>query len=387
MPIATIFAAMSFSFKVLRKDPASGARLGIMTTLHGEVETPAFMPVGTQGTVKGLTPEQLERLGVDIVLANTYHLYLRPGHESVRNLGGLHRLMGWSRPILTDSGGFQIYSLGPLRKVTEEGVLFQSHLDGSRHFIDPEKAVAVQESLGADIMMCLDECIPYPADYSYSEKSLKLTNRWADRCKKAQSGTGQALFGILQGGMYPDLRRRGIEELVRIGFNGYAFGGMSVGEPKDLMTALIEETAPLFPADKPRYLMGVGTPEDIVDCVHRGVDMFDCVLPTRCARNGMLFTNEGKVVIKNARYRDDEEPLDGSCDCYTCRNFSRAYLRHLYVAREILAVVLNTIHNIRHYMNLMGEIRRAIAAGDFYGFHERYKRRPAVVCGESVREG
>ncbi|MBP9020328.1 MAG: tRNA guanosine(34) transglycosylase Tgt, partial [Syntrophobacterales bacterium] len=245
----------------------------------------------------------------------------------------------------------------------------------------------VQESLGADVMMCLDECIPYPSDYSYSEKSLKLTNRWAERCKKAQSGTGQALFGILQGGMYPDLRKRGIEELVRIGFDGYAFGGLSVGEPRDLMRALIEETAPLFPADKPRYLMGVGTPEDIVDCVHRGVDMFDCVLPTRCARNGMLFTNNGKVVIKNARYRDDAEPLDGSCDCYTCRNFSRAYLRHLYMAREILAIVLNTIHNIRHYMNLMEEVRQAIKAGDFYGFRDRYKKRQAVVCGESVREG
>ncbi len=363
---------MSFRFEVLKKDGSSGARLGRMITPHGEVTTPVFMPVGTQGTVKGLTPEQVKDLGAEIILGNTYHLYLRPGHGLIGDLGGLHRFMNWPHPILTDSGGFQVYSLGPLRKIAEEGVTFQSHIDGSRHFISPEIAIEIQEALGADIIMCLDECISYPADFSVAEKSLDLTLRWAGRSQRAKRSSQQALFGIVQGGMYPDLRKRGIEQLTEIGFDGYALGGLSVGEPRDVMIQMIGEATPFFPVAKPRYLMGVGTPEDIVECVYYGIDMFDCVLPTRCARNGMLFTNGGKVVIKNARYRNDREPIDSLCDCYTCRNYSRAYLRHLFVAKEILALVLNTIHNIRYYMNLMESIRTAIGKGRYREFRERF---------------
>ena len=368
---------MSFSFELIKTSVDSRARLGRMTTAHGEVRTPVFMPVGTQGTVKAMTPDRLEEAGAEIILGNTYHLYLRPGHDLIREHGGLHRFMNWDRPILTDSGGFQIFSLGPLRKITEEGVRFQSHIDGSKHFLSPEKAVEIQQALGSDIMMCFDDCTPFPADRAYAEKSMALTHRWAKRCRAAKTSEGGALFGIVQGGMYRDLRTASVETLVEIGFDGYAIGGLSVGEPKALMLEALEETAHLLPAGQPRYLMGVGTPEDIVEGVHHGIDLFDCVIPTRCARNGLLFTNRGKVVIKNARYRTDQAPLDETCDCYTCRNFSRAYLRHLFIAREILALLLNTIHNVRFYLALMERIRTAIAGDAFEAFRRSFRDRLA----------
>ncbi|HOO90171.1 MAG TPA: tRNA guanosine(34) transglycosylase Tgt [Syntrophales bacterium] len=365
-----------FDFTLLHKDSGSEARLGKIATPHGEVDTPVFMPVGTQGTVKGLTPEQVSGLEAQILLGNTYHLYLRPGHELIRSLGGLHRFMNWNRPILTDSGGFQIYSLGTLRKITEEGASFQSHIDGSRHFISPEICMEIQEALGSDIMMCLDECMSYPADFSYAEKSLDMTVRWAKRCKESKKDDGrQALFGISQGGEYETLRRRGIEELIDIGFDGYALGGLSVGEPKEVMREITAACTPLLPENKPRYMMGVGLPEDIVESVYHGIDMFDCVMPTRNARNGMLFTSDGKVVIRNARYREDGLPLDSECDCYTCRNYSRAYLRHLFIAGEILGLVLNTIHNIRYFMNLMKKIKDAIQHDNYRTFRENFMYR------------
>jgi len=361
-------------FTRIAKDPGCGARLGIIGTPHGEVRTPAFMPVGTQGAVKALTPEQVRGLGADIILGNTYHLYLRPGHRLIAALGGLHRFMNWPGPILTDSGGFQIYSLGNLRRMADEGVTFQSHIDGSKHFLSPEAAVEIQEALGSDIMMCLDECIAYPATREEVERALTRTAHWAGRCKKSRKNREQALFGIIQGGVYPDLRRRGTEEMTAIGFDGYAIGGLSVGEPKELMLENLAATAPLLPEDRPRYLMGVGTPEDLVEGVFHGIDMFDCVMPTRSARNGLLFTNGEKVVIKNARYREDDSPLDSECDCYACQNYSRAYLRHLYVSGEIMAMVLNTIHNLRHYLRLMERIRVAIREGRYPGFRDRFLR-------------
>jgi queuine tRNA-ribosyltransferase len=337
-------------FEFIKKDAKSNARLGKISTPHGVIHTPAFMPVGTQGTVKSLLPETVRELGAEIILSNTYHLYLRPGHQLIKKLGGLHRFMNWNGPILTDSGGFQVYSLGALRKISEEGVTFQSHIDGSRHFISPEISIEIQEALGSDIVMCFDECTPYPADFEYAQKSLDLTLRWAERSKKAKKENGQALFGIVQGSVYPELRKKAIQEIVNIGFDGYALGGLSVGEPIETMLELVAEHAPLLPENAPRYVMGVGTPGDILACVERGIDMFDCVIPTRCARNGLLFTKFGKIVIKNAIFREDENPIDPQCDCYTCRNYSRAYLRHLFMAKEILALVLNTIHNVRHYM-------------------------------------
>ena len=363
---------MSFHFEVLKKDIQTGARLGRIMTSHGEVQTPVFMPVGTQGTVKALLPETLSELGVEMILGNTYHLYLRPGHQLIRDLGGLHHFMHWDKPILTDSGGFQVYSLGALRKISEAGVLFQSHIDGSRHFISPEIAVSIQEALGSDIVMCLDECTPYPVTLREAEKSLDLTLQWAVRSKKAAKNSEQALFGIVQGGMYPDLRKKSVEKLVEINFDGYALGGLSVGEPKEIMMNTVVNINPLLPFDKPRYLMGVGLPEDIVACVDYGVDLFDCVIPTRSARNGLLFTNHEKVVIKHARYRDDPLPVDRLCDCYTCRNYSRAYLRHLFMAKEILAMVLNTIHNVRFYMRLMERIREAIREDRYLEFKEKF---------------
>ena len=363
---------MSFHFEVLKKDIQTGARLGRIMTSHGEVQTPVFMPVGTQGTVKALLPETLSELGVEMILGNTYHLYLRPGHQLIRDLGGLHHFMHWDKPILTDSGGFQVYSLGALRKISEAGVLFQSHIDGSRHFISPEIAVSIQEALGSDIVMCLDECTPYPVTLREAEKSLDLTLQWAVRSKKAAKNSEQALFGIVQGGMYPDLRKKSVEKLVEINFDGYALGGLSVGEPKEIMMNTVVNINPLLPFDKPRYLMGVGLPEDIVACVDHGVDLFDCVIPTRSARNGLLFTNHEKVVIKHARYRDDPLPVDRLCDCYTCRNYSRAYLRHLFMAKEILAMVLNTIHNVRFYMRLMERIREAIREDRYLEFKEKF---------------
>jgi queuine tRNA-ribosyltransferase len=319
------------------------------------------MAVGTQGTVKALTPEELREMGAEIILSNTYHLYLRPGHERIRRLGGLHRFMHWNYPLLTDSGGFQVFSLNSLAKISEEGVQFQSHLDGSRHEITPEKAVEIQEALGADIIMCLDECTPYPASHEEAERSMELTLTWSQRCRDSRRREDQALFGIVQGGMYPDLRKRCVEALGGMGFDGYALGGLSVGESKERMLEVVSQTAPLLPLDQPRYLMGVGTPLDMARAVLQGVDMFDCVLPTRNARNGMLFTRGGRLVIKNARFADDDSPIEPGCSCYTCRHYSRAYLRHLCLAEEILAMRLNTVHNLHFYLNFMGEIRRAMA--------------------------
>ena len=330
------------------------------------------MPVGTQATVKAVTPDNLVDLGAEIILANTYHLFLRPGHELIRDLGGLHRFMNWDRPILTDSGGFQIFSLRELAKITEEGAGFKSHLDGSSLFLSPEDAVAVQEALGSDIMMCLDTCIPYPADRKETLVATELTSRWARRSRAAQKETGQLLFGIVQGGMYPDLRALAVEQLLEIGFDGYALGGLSVGESRELMLEITGHTAELLPQDYPIYLMGVGTPEDLVESVYRGVDMFDCVMPTRNARNGMLFTSRGRVVIKNSQYSKDPRPPDENCGCYTCRNYSRAYLRHLYMSREILAYHLNTIHNLYYFIRLMGSMREAIENDTFLQFRNNF---------------
>ncbi len=355
-------------FEVLKKDNNSRARLGRCHTAHGVFHTPAFIPVGTQATVKAMTPEELRDLGAEIILSNTYHLYLRPGHERIRRLGGLHRFMHWEHPLLTDSGGFQVFSLNSLVKVSEEGVEFKSHLDGSRHFITPEKAIAIQEALGADIIMCLDECTPYPASHEEAECSLQRTLKWSRRCRESHRASHQALFGIVQGGMYSDLRRKGVEVLVEIGFDGYALGGLSVGENKESMTRVIGETAPLLPENLPRYVMGLGMPGDMIEAVREGVDMFDCVLPTRNARNGMLFTRSGKMAIKNAKYAEDPSPIEPGCPCYTCRNYSRAYLRHLYFAEEILAFRLNTIHNLHFYLTFMREMRQAIAEDRLDGF-------------------
>ena len=351
------------------------ARAGCLSTPHGVVQTPVFMPVGTQGTVKGLTPAMLEEAGAHIILANTYHLYLRPGQKLIKQAGGLHKFMNWQRAILTDSGGFQVFSLGALRKISPEGVLFQSHIDGSRHFISPETAIHIQEDLGADVIMAFDDCTPYPSTYQETKTSLEITLDWAKRCKAAQTKEDQALFGIVQGGIYPELRKEAIAMVTEMGFDGYALGGLSVGEPKEKMMAIVQEMAPLLPAQFPRYIMGVGTPEDIVRCVDYGMDMFDCVMPTRCARNGLLFTNAEKIVIKNARYRDDHSPLDITCDCYTCRHFSRAYLRHLFVSGEILAMILNTIHNVRFYERLMENIRLSLLKGEFNLFKNDFLQR------------
>ena len=363
---------MHFQFNLEKQGTNTSDRLGEMITPHGMVHTPAFMPVGTQGTVKSMLPEEIKNCGAEIILGNTYHLYLRPCHEIISKLGGLHRFMNWPHPILTDSGGFQVYSLGALRKITPEGVMFRSHIDGSRHLLTPQKAIEIQEALGSDIMMCLDECTPYPATLSQTEESLNLTVKWAKLCKTAQTNNEQALFGIVQGGSYPDLRKQAAEKITSLGFDGYALGGVSVGEPKEIMYKITDSITPLLPTDKPRYLMGVGTPEDIVFAVSCGIDMFDCVIPTRCARHGLLFTNSEKIVIKNARWREDNNPIDETCDCYTCRNYSRAYLRHLYVAGEILAMILNTIHNIRHYMRLMENIRLAISENRFEEFKKGF---------------
>ena len=347
-----------------------------MRTRRGIVETPVFMPVGTQGTVKAMLPESLREVGAQIILGNTYHLFLRPGHERVERLGGLHRFMHWDGPILTDSGGFQVFSLGDLRRISEEGVSFQSHLDGSRHFLTPELSIQVQESLGADIIMSFDECIPYPSTRDYAADSTARSGRWAKRCRLARrQGDGAGLFGIVQGGMFADLRAESVSELLSIGFDGYAVGGLSVGEEADLMYEVMEWTLPLLPADRPRYVMGVGTPENLIEGIARGVDMFDCVMPTRNARNGVLFTSFGKISIKQARYVEDPEPVDPQCLCYVCRNYSRAYLRHLYQSNEILASMLNTHHNLHHYLQLMADARRAIEEGRFSAFREEFYRR------------
>lgn len=361
-----------FGFKLIKKDPSTSARIGKIITPHGDVNTPAFIPVGTVGMVKTLTPEELIDLGAEIILGNTYHLYLRPGHEVIKTLGGLHRFINWERPILTDSGGFQIYSLSSLRKITEDGVSFRSHLDGESHFLTPEKAIEIQEALGSDIAMILDECTPYPSTYEYTKASMELTIKWAERCKKARKKEDRALFGIVQGGMYPDLRKESILKLIDIGFDGYAIGGLSVGEEKDEMFGVVNVAVPLIPEDKPRYLMGVGTPEDILEAISMGMDIFDCVMPTRNARNGTLFTRTGRLIIKNAQYKMDEDPIEKDCLCYTCRNFSRAYLRHLFMTEGLLALRLNTIHNLYFYLNLMKNTREAILADRFKEFRKGF---------------
>jgi queuine tRNA-ribosyltransferase len=333
------------------------------------------MPVGTQATVKTLTPEEVREVGAEIVLANTYHLYLRPGHNLIRDMGGLHAFMHWDGPILTDSGGFQVFSHSKLRKIREDGVIFQSHIDGSRHEITPEFAIEIQEALGADIIMAFDECTPYPATRDYARQSMDLTVRWALRCKRGKEREDQALFGIVQGGMFPDLRRACTEELVEIGFDGYALGGLSVGETKPMMYEMVEASEPFMPEEKPRYLMGVGKPEDLVEGVIRGIDLFDCVMPTRNARNGFLFTRRGRLVIKNAVNAGQKGPIDSECSCYTCRHYSLAYLRHLFMAGEILALRLNTVHNLHFYLNLMEELRLAIANNRLAGFRREFYAR------------
>jgi len=360
-------------FELLAVDRGSAARRGRLRTAHGIVDTPCFMPVGTRATVKGVTPKQLrEEIGAQIILANTYHLLLRPGHRLVGRLGGLHRFMAWDGPILTDSGGFQVFSLASLRKMTEEGVEFRSPVDGDRHLLTPELAVEIQEVLGADIIMAFDECTPYPVSPAEARKSLQLTARWAARSKAARRREDNLLFGIVQGGMFPELRRESAELTREVGFDGYALGGLSVGEEKELMYEMIGVSAPLLPAERPRYLMGVGKPEDIVTAVAAGIDMFDCVLPTRNARNGMYFTWSGPLTIKQSRYRDDESAVDPGCRCYTCRHFSRAYLRHLFTSGEILSAVLATIHNLHFYQQLLAEIRQQIKSGNFADFMKNF---------------
>jgi len=362
-------------FKVIHQCASGGARRGEVTTAHGRFETPVFMPVGTQGSVKALSPQDLEQAAVGILLANTYHLYLRPGHGLIERLGGLHRFMSWEGAILTDSGGYQVYSLSKLRKISEEGVTFQSHVDGSTHFIGPREAMEIQKALGADVIMAFDECAPFPADYDYVRNSVRLTSQWARVCIECTHGDSQALFGIVQGGMHPELRAQSAREIVAMGFDGYALGGLSVGEDRATRQKVVQETVPFLPADKPRYLMGVGKPEDILDGVAAGIDMFDCVLPTRNARNGALFTKQGPLTIKNACYAEDDRPVDKSCSCYTCTHFSRAYLRHLFMAKELLAYRLNTIHNLHYYMGFMADIRQAIQEDRFTDFRQAFLER------------
>lgn len=365
---------MPFRYELIHQDKTTRARAGILYTPHGEVLTPFFMPVGTQGTVKAVTPEELMENGTQVVLSNTYHLYLRPGHETIEALGGLHKFMNWRRPLLTDSGGFQIYSMAELAKVTDDGVHFRSHLDGSPHFFSPEKSVEVQEALGADMITVLDECLSYPATYDAALASMELTLKWAGRSRSAHKRGDQALFGIVQGGMFKDLRERCGRELAAMDFEGYAVGGLSVGESKGLTREMLSHTVDFLPLDKPRYLMGAGTPLDMLEAIAQGIDLFDCVMPTRNARNGGLFTSQGRVVIKNQKYQKDPEPLDPRCDCYTCRNYSRAYLRHLLLAGEILGARLNTIHNIRFYNRTLEEGRQAILKDRFAEYMEGFVR-------------
>jgi len=405
----------NFKFEIVSRDAGSHARAGLLHTPHGIIETPCFMPVGTAATVKSVTQEQLEQLGAQIILANTYHLYLRPGHEVVREMGGLHRFMSWPHPILTDSGGYQVMSLRGLSRVTEDGVHFHSQLDGSSHFLSPERAVEIQMALGPDIMMALDECVEYPASRESLHRAMKLTGRWARRAKehferlrdsgeqkaegrkqKAEKNEGgddlqskiqnqksknsplptPYLFGIVQGGTDKDLRRESVEQIMEIGFAGYALGGLSVGEPKSETYDVTESTAALLPHDRPRYLMGVGTPEDLGECVARGIDMFDCVMPTRNARNGSVFTSQGKLVVKNARYARDQTPLGPACECMVCRRYSRAYIRHLFMAHEILGATLATAHNLHFYLDTMRKFRHAIISGGFEKYFSRVRAGP-----------
>ncbi len=361
---------------------SGAARRGTITTARGIINTPAFMPVGTLGTVKAMSPEELTGMGAEVILGNTYHLYLRPGHRTVEKLGGLHKFMNWPGPILTDSGGFQVFSLAALRKITPKGVSFQSHIDGSKHFLDAALSMEIQHSLGAEIIMAFDECTPYPSTHEYATSSLELTSTWAQASKDAHDKLSSAnqssssLFGIIQGGMYKDLRMRSAEELIKMDFDGYAVGGVSVGEPKSDMHDIMKYMGPVLPKDKPRYLMGIGDLKDILTAVEAGFDMFDCVMPTRNARNGTLFTSEGRMSIKRAEYKEDPSPLDPNCECYTCKNYSRGYLRHLFMAREILSMRLNTIHNLHFYLEFMRQMRRAIEDNAYAEFKDKWINTP-----------
>lgn len=363
-------------YELIKKSDELDARLGKVHTPHGDIDTPVFMPVGTQASVKAMTPEELKEAGAQIILSNTYHLYLRPGEDIVKEAGGLHKFMNWDRAILTDSGGFQVFSLSSLRDINEEGVTFRSHLDGSKHFFSPEKVMEIENALGADIIMCFDECLPYPCEYDYAKDSMMRTARWAERCRDAHRSTEvRSLFGIVQGGLYRDLREESAKREVELGFPGYAIGGLSIGEPKPLMYQALEWTTPLLPEDKPRYLMGVGSPDCLIEGALRGIDMFDCVLPTRVARNGTVFTSRGKLVVRNAAYARDFRPLDQECGCYACRNYSRAYIRHLFKANEILGARLATIHNISFLINLMRNIRDAIKEDCLLKFRDEFYRK------------
>jgi len=366
-----------FSFRCTKTCRQTGARLGRVSTPRGSFDTPVFMPVGTQASVKGISPEELEIIGAGIILSNTYHLYMRPGEEIIRDAGGLHEFMNWRKPILTDSGGFQVFSLGDLRTIKEEGVYFKSHIDGSAHFISPEKSIRIQNDLGADIIMAFDECTPYPATREYAKASLERTTRWARRCVEANSNPfGQALFGIVQGSIYPDLRMQSAEELLELDLSGYAIGGLSVGEKSEEMYTVLDAVVPMLPYDKPRYLMGVGTPDYIFEGVERGADMFDCVLPTRIGRNGTCLTENGRIIVRDAVYARDFRPVDESCACYVCSNYSRAYIRHLFKAKEMLGPRLASYHNIYFLINLLKNIRQAIIGDrlkDFkMEFYEKY---------------
>ena len=362
-----------FRYELIKECKDTGARLGKIHTSHGVINTPIFMPVGTQGTVKSLTSEDLVEMDANIILGNTYHLYLRPGQEIMEKAGGLHKFMHWDRPILTDSGGFQVFSLNDLRKITEDGVEFISHIDGSKHFMTPEKAIDLQNTIGADIIMCFDECAPAGADYEYTKNSMEMTTRWAKRCKDSHKyPEDQALFGIVQGGMYEDLRAQSVKELTEIDFPGYSIGGLSVGESKDVMYRILDATVPLLPKDKPRYLMGVGSLDALFEGVIRGIDMFDCVLQSRIARNGTAFTSHGKVVVRNATYKEDFSPVDSECDCFVCRNYTRAYIRHLIKCNEILGARLLTYHNLYFTLVTMKRIRQAIMDDNLLAYKEAF---------------
>ncbi len=363
---------MVINYELVAEDKKTGARAGLLHTPHGTFKTPMFMPVGTQATVKTVTPEELEAMGAQIILSNTYHLFLRPGTELIQEAGELHNFMNWKKGILTDSGGFQVFSLGSMRKITEEGVHFRSFLDGSKQFLSPEVSIHAQEELGSDIAMAFDECIPYPADYKYADQSTARTTRWAERSLKAHTREDRGLFGIIQGGMYKDLRKRSAQEICSMPFDGIAIGGLSVGEPLPMMYDILEDTTQWIPKDKARYLMGVGTPDCLVEGVARGIDMFDCVFPTRVARNGMAMVHSGRMNMKNKQYERDFRPLEEGCGCYTCQNYSRAYIRHLYKAEELLAFRLVTIHNLYFLLQFMRDMREAIIEGNFSSFRENF---------------
>ena len=363
---------MAVQYELIKKSSECNARAGVIHTPHGDIETPVFMPVGTRATVKAMTPEELKTIEAQIILGNTYHLYLKPGDDIVKKAGGLHQFMNWDRPILTDSGGFQVFSLGSMRKITEEGVEFRSHIDGSKHFISPEKSIDIQKNLGSDIMMAFDECVEYPAEKKYVEKSMQRTLRWLDRCVESHTNSNQALFGIVQGGMYKDLRELSAKETIKRDCDGFAIGGLSVGEPKEMMIDILNFTTPFLPEDKARYNMGVGTPDYLFESVQAGIDMADCVLPTRIARHGSAITSRGNLTIKNAKYKEDFTPLDHECDCYTCKNYTRAYIRHLVNVSEILADRLLSIHNLHFLIKMMQNIRESIINDNFLEYKKEF---------------